>query len=167
MTFVGPITTLRRAQPSHTPWTPHAYQLRASAFLQQQAAAALWMDPGLGKTSVVLDAFTNLLRAGVARRMLVIAPKRVCETVWRQEAQKWSDFNGLKFTYLHGPKKAERLNDASHVFLINPEGVPWLCSVYAGQPLPFDTVVIDELTKFKNSQSERHKSLRPRIHRRR
>jgi hypothetical protein len=43
--------------------------------------------------------------------------------------------------------------------------VKWLAAQFLGRDLPFDIVVIDELTKFKNSQSDRSKALRPRLKR--
>lgn len=95
--------------------------------------------------------------------MLVVAPLRVCQTVWRQEGQRWTEFRDLRFSLLHGPKKAERLRDDADVWLINPEGVAWLAKQKFGMALPWDTVVIDELTKFKNHGAERHKALRPRL----
>ena len=99
--------------------------------------------------------------------MLVIAPLRVCRHVWRQEAKKWSQFNHLRFAFLHGAKKEQALRDgldgATDVFLINPEGVRWLCNLFFGRQLPFDVVCIDELTRFKNSRSDRFKALAPRI----
>lgn len=95
--------------------------------------------------------------------MLVIAPLRVCRQTWRQEAAKWEDFKDLKFSLLHGDKKEERLKDDADIWLINPEGVPWLADRYFGRSLPWDIVCIDELTKFKNSQSDRSKKLRPRL----
>lgn len=131
--------------------------------MQEQNVAALFLDPGLGKTSIVLDAFSRLKAAGMASRMLVVAPLRVCQTVWRQEGQRWTEFRDLRFSLLHGPKKAERLRDDADVWLINPEGVAWLAKQKFGMALPWDTVVIDELTKFKNHGAERHKALRPRL----
>jgi hypothetical protein len=95
--------------------------------------------------------------------MLVIAPLRVCRQTWRQEAAKWEQFKDLKFSLLHGPKKDDRLNDDADIWLINPEGVDWLANKYFGRNLPFDVVCIDELTKFKNSASDRSKALRPRL----
>lgn len=111
----------------------------------------------------MLDAFTRLKADGVASRMLVVAPLRVCQTVWRQEGQKWTEFRDLRFSLLHGPKKADRLKDDADVWLINPEGIDWLCQQYFGRQLPFDTVTIDELTKFKNPAAKRSKVLRKRI----
>lgn len=161
--FRSAITATRRAAPSHQPWQPHDYQRRAVQFLIERGAAALFLDPGLGKTSIVLEAFSWLKRQGIAKRMLVVAPLRVCQTVWRQEGQKWTQFRDLRFSLLHGAKKDERLRDDADVWLINPEGVAWLCKPYLGRSLPFDTVVLDELTKFKNHGAERSKLLRPRL----
>ncbi len=129
----------------------------------KQHVAALFLDPGLGKTSIVLEAFCRLQNAGTAKTMLVVAPLRVCQTVWRQEGQKWTQFRHLRFSLLHGAKKEERLKDASDIWLINPEGVMWLAKQFFGRPLPWDIVTIDELTKFKNHQAERSKALAPRI----
>ena len=160
---IGATMQTRRAPSSHRPWKPHGYQQRAVQFLLGANAAALWMSPGMGKTSCVLAAFAELLSRSSARRALVIAPLRVCQTVWRQEAAKWSELRHLRFSLLHGAKKVDRLKDDADIWLINPEGVQWLCAMYAGRSLPFDTLVVDELTKFKNSQAERHKAIRPRL----
>lgn len=160
MTFASLTTSTRRAKPSHEPWQAHAYQRRASEFLRGQGAAALFLDPGLGKTSIVLDAFNRLKQAGIARKMLVVAPLRVCQTVWRQEAQKWTEFRDLRISLLHGDKKADRLKDDADVWLINPEGVKWLRDKMLGHGFPFDTVVLDELTKFKNHSADRSKFIR-------
>ena len=96
--------------------------------------------------------------------MLVVAPLRVCRQVWRQEAAKWTQFSGLTFTLLHGAKKDAALRaPPTDIYLINPEGMEWLCKQYPGRSLPFDVVTIDELTKFQNSQAIRSKVTRPRL----
>lgn len=167
MTWLSSTASTRRARPSHQPFSEqaHAYQRRAVEHLTNNAVAALFLDPGLGKTGIVLEAFRRLKESCIAKRMLVVAPLRVCQTVWRQEGQKWTEFRDLRFSLLHGPKKAERLKDDADVWLINPEGVDWLCQQFEGKALPWDTVVIDELTKFKNPQAKRSKALRRRIER--
>lgn len=137
--------------------------LRAVEHLKARYSAGLALDPGLRKTSITLKAFCDLQAAAQAETMLVIAPLRVCRMVWRQEGAKWTQFKHLKFSLLHGPKKAERLKDKADVFLINPEGIEWLAEQFFGRSLPFDIVTIDELTKFKNPQAGRSKKLRPRL----
>lgn len=159
----GATVSMRRVQPSHQPWTPEPYMLRGVHHLETHRAGGLALDPGMRKTSITLAAFCNLMADGQARTMLVIAPLRVCRMVWRQEGAKWSQFRHLRFSLLHGKKKAERLKDDADIWLINPEGVAWLAKQYFGRSLPFDVVTIDELTKFKNSQAERVKTLRPRL----
>lgn len=153
----------RRALPSHMPWIPLPYMERGVHHLMTHRSGGLALDPGLRKTSITLAAFKLLRAKGVVRTMLVIAPLRVCRLVWRQEGAKWSDFRDLKFSLVHGSKKEAALKPGADVYLINPEGVAWLCKKFFGRALPFDVVTIDELTKFKNSQSERVKALRPRL----
>lgn len=162
MNFALPMST-RRVAPKYLPWAPHAYQLRAVDFLLGQNAAALFLDPGLGKTSIVLEAFRRMQANGTAHKMLVVAPLRVVQTVWEQEAAKWEEFRHFRFSVLHGPKKKERLRDDADIWLINPEGCQWLADQFFGRALPFDTVVIDELTKFKNYKAVRAKVLRPKL----
>jgi superfamily II DNA or RNA helicase len=144
-------------------WEPRDYQARAVDHLLTHACAALFISVGLGKTAITLEAFRRLKEQGVAKRMLVVAPLRVVQSVWRQEGQKWEQFRDLTFCVLHGPKKGKALLQQADIFLINPEGVEWLAHQYDGCPLPFDTVVIDELPKFKNARSKRSKALRPRL----
>lgn len=160
----GTTAKMRRVKPSYELWKPHMYQEKATDFLCERGSAALFLDPGLGKTSITLNAFCRLQDAGrVKQPMLVVAPLRVCQLVWEQEGQRWEQFRHLTFTLLHGPRKKAKLQEKSDVFLINPEGVPWLVDQFWGKRLPFSVVTIDELTRFKNSQALRHKKLHPKL----
>ena len=124
----------------------------------QQSALGLFLDPGLGKTSIVLAAFKILKKAGYVNKLLIIAPVRPMYFVWPAEIEKWASFNGLTYTILHGKDKNDRLQDDVDVYLINPEGLKWLL----GKPNhpQWDAVAVDESTKFKNSQSQRFKLMR-------
>lgn len=159
----GQTASTRYVPPSWKHWDPLPYMLRATEWLINRHAAGLPLKPGGRKTSITLNAFRTLQRSNRAQSMLIIAPLRVCRQTWRQEAAKWEQFKDLKFALLHGDKKEERLKEDADVWLINPEGVPWLCQRFLGRSLPFDVVCIDELTKFKNSQAERFKALLPRL----
>lgn len=150
------------------PFAPHNYQKKAIKFLLEHAAAALLLDPGLGKTAITLAAFKLLQKQKVARKMLVIAPLRVCYLVWPAEAAGWADFAHFKVAILHGKGKEEALNSDADIYVINPEGLEWL--VYGGKgkafdrrrwnKFGFDTLAIDELTKFKHSKGVRFKALK-------
>lgn len=149
-------------------WSPHDYQRKAVKWLLEHGAAALFLDPGLGKTSITLAAFSFLKKKGVANKALVIAPLRVAHQVWPAEAAQWADFAHLRVVVLHGPKKEQLLNEDADIYVINPEGLEWL--VYGNgkrtfdsrrwRNLGFDTLVIDELTKFKHSKGVRFKALK-------
>ncbi len=159
------------------PWRPHAYQKKAAKWLVSNGAAALFLDPGLGKTSITLAAFSVLKKQGLAKRALVIAPLRVCHSVWPNEVTKWSDFSGLRVVVLHGPEKERALAADADLYVINPEGLPWLLKPKAktnswGQTTKeidvkgfkahgFDTLIVDELSKFKHTQTQRFKLLKP------
>lgn len=151
---------------NHQEWIPHGYQSRSVSHLIEHGAAALFLDPGLGKTAIVLEAFRQLKEAGMVNRMLVVAPLRVCQLVWEQEGRKWTQFRDLTFTLLHGPKKSERLREQTDIHLMNPEGVAWFYKEFYGRTdLPYDIVTIDELSKFKNSRAARSKQLRGKLSR--
>lgn len=153
---------------SPVPWLPLPYMKKAVKWLLEHACAALFLDPGLRKTSITLAAFSFLKKKKVARKMLVIAPLKACYRVWPPEIAKWKDFSHLKVVVLHGPKKAALLESDADVYCINPEGLEWL--IYGGKgqtfnmrrwkALGFDTLAIDELTKFKHTKGVRFKALK-------
>lgn len=159
---------MKRSIASLKKWSPHGYQKKAVKFLLEHGAAALFLDPGLGKTSITLAAFSFLKKKGVANKMLVIAPLRVARQVWPAEVAQWADFAHLKVVVLHGPKKDQLLEEDADVYVINPEGLEWLVygkgnatfSAKRWRAFGFDTLAIDELTKFKHSKGVRFKALK-------
>lgn len=144
-----------------TAWTPHNYQTDAIKFLLEHAGAGLFLDPGLGKTSVVLGAIKILKRKGLLDRVLIIAPLRVCYSVWPGEIEKWLDFNELTIEILHGPNKDKALRRKADIYIINPEGLEWLVSEGRAKDLGADTLVIDESSGFKHTKTRRFKNLKP------
>lgn len=101
------------------------------------------------------------MRLGFVKRVLVVGPKNVILTAWPGELNKWADFAELKYVILHGKDKDARLMQDAQIYLINPEGLSWLFAS-ANRPA-FDMLVIDESTKFKDSQTQRFKLLRKHI----
>lgn len=96
-------------------------------------------------------------------RVLIIAPKRVAEDTWTTEADKWDHLRGvLKISRVIGSreKRVAALRKPADIYVINRENVPWLVELYQSQGWPFDMVVVDELSSFKSSQSQRFKALR-------
>ena len=145
------------------PWNPLPYMKLAVKFLLEHGAAGLFLDPGLGKTSIALMAFLVLLREKLAVRMLVVTPLRPAYLVWPLEVLKWLEFAGLRVIVLHGKTKRAELLKAgvADVYVINPEGLPWLMRQHGVISSGFfDVLCVDESSKFKNTQAERFKLLK-------
>lgn len=124
-------------------------------------AAALWADPGLGKTSIVLEAFRQIKEAGDAQRMLVVAPLLPATEVWPYEVRKWTQFRHFNVTLLHGANKLRQLlaADKADITVTNYESLLWLQKNTSRMP-HYDIVAYDEITKLKNPRSQRSKAAR-------
>ena len=135
---------------------PHTYQFEGIATIIQTRFLALFLDPGLGKTSIVLRAFLTLRKQRKIKAMLVIAPLRVCHSVWPKEVRKWSFSQGFKVRILHGFNKSFELKQDADIYIINPEGLKWLLKtgLRGKRNWPFDMLVVDESSRFKNHESK-------------
>lgn len=143
-------------------WKPHSYQRTAISFLLANPVGGLFLDPGLGKTSISLAAMKILRNALRVKGVLLIAPLRVIYSVWPQEIAKWSNFKDTKYTILHEGNRHTIWSTNSDIYAINPEGLEWLHDelldkLTKGRSCPFNILWIDESTKFKNHESQRFK----------
>ena len=139
----------------------HAYQRKAVSFVLNERRCMLALDMGLGKSVSTLTAISDMIDSFTASKVLVIAPLRVANSVWAQEALLWGHLQHLRVSVCTGGDKARRAALAldADVYVINRENVPWLVDNY-GKKWPFDVVVIDESSSFKNPSSKRFKALR-------
>ena len=156
----NPFSNALKAQP----WAPHPYQKKALKFLLGHGGAGLFLDPGLGKTSIGLAGLKVLKKEGMLRAALIVAPLRVCFSVWPKEIKKWADFNGLTYVILHGKNKEELLEEKADIYLINPEGLQWLMDeehLKRFKKLNVCTLIVDESSKFKKTSTQRFKILKP------
>ena len=130
------------------------YQDLAADFLYATDRAMMLAPVGAGKTATALVAMQAMIHDGHVRRFLVLAPKRVCESVWPVEAPKWSK---LTVAVAVGTPAARSwaINSTAQVVVTNYDNLQWL----ATQDLNFDGVVFDELTKLKNPSGKRFKAL--------
>lgn len=140
---------------------PHDYQQYAIEFIKNNEVAAIFLDMGLGKTSITLTALNDLLFDSFdVSRVLVISPLRVARDTWPAEIKKWDHLKHLRYSVAVGTE-AERiaaLKANVEIYIINRENVDWLVNK-SRIPFEFDMVVIDELSSFKSHQSKRFKSL--------
>lgn len=141
---------------------PHSYQKYAADRIVSDPYLGLFLDMGLGKTVITLTAVNELrYNRWEVSRCLVIAPKKVAEATWSKEAEKWDHLRHMKIIPVLGSaqKRIRALDTPGDVWVINRENVPWLVDYYR-QDWPFDMVVLDESSSFKNSRSKRFRSLK-------
>ncbi|MCM0760277.1 DEAD/DEAH box helicase [Sporomusa sphaeroides DSM 2875] len=142
-------------------FVPHAYQRYCIMRLLADPALGLLLDMGLGKTVITLTAVNDLKynRFAVCK-VLVVAPKKVAEATWSKEAKKWDHLQMLRIVPVLGSqsKRIKALNTPADVWVINRENIPWLVEYYRNA-WPFDMVILDEFSSFKNHQAKRFKAL--------
>lgn len=135
-----------------------------SNLIQSQDYFWIWASAE-SKTVITLSAIRDLmLDTCEVSKALVIAPLRVARDTWPAEAGKWDHLEDIDVSVIVGDKKTRiaALNHPAMVYVINRENVKFLVEYYEKNGLrwDFDIVIIDELSSFKNHQSQRFKWLR-------
>lgn len=161
-------------------WKPLPYMKQGVEWLLANSCAGLIFKPGMKKTSITLKALTILKKMGVMKKALVLAPVRVASITWPGEIEKWKEFNDFRYVFLHGEEKDfdTLARDDYDIALINYEGLAWLFEQYRTKSKTpgklgklryrykeflgagFDTLVVDESSKFRNSRTNRFKALK-------
>jgi len=120
-----------------------------------------FLDMGLGKTVATLFGIKELFETKQIKRVLIVAPKKVAETVWTDEIAKWDGLGHLRTSKILGLEKDRRkaLATPADIYIINRENVVWLVALL-GSNWNFDMLVIDELSSFKSHKSQRFKALK-------
>lgn len=146
-------------------YKPHDYQKRATELVIKIPKIGLFLDMGLGKTVITMTAIQELMydRFEVTK-VLVIAPKRVAEDTWTREHAKWDHLRELRISKVLGneQQRIHALKEEADIYVIGRDNVIWLINYYQGlrKGWPFDMIVIDELSSFKNPQAKRFRALR-------
>lgn len=143
-------------------FVPHSYQRYAIERILQDNSLGLFLDMGLGKTVITLTAINDLkFNRWAVSRCLVVAPKKVAEATWSHEAEKWDHLRHLKIVPVLGSlkKRVQALHTPGDIWVINRENIPWLVEYFRNN-WPFDMVVLDESSSFKNPQSKRFKAMK-------
>jgi SNF2 family DNA or RNA helicase len=131
------------------------YQDEAADFLYERDRAMILAPVGAGKTAITLTAMQAMLANGVAKRFLVLAPKRVCTDVWPVEQPKWAPATPVAVAVGTPKERLAALRSKAQIVVSNYDNIQWL----AEQALDFDGIVFDELTRLKNPSGTRFKAL--------
>ena len=137
---------------------PHPYQTDAIRWVLEHPRCALFLDMGLGKTVSTLTAICQLMDEGELATTLVVAPKKVAESTWSAECAKWDHLRHLRVSKVMGTTKqrAEALAADADIYVVGRDSLVWM-ETHLKRRFPFDALVLDELTSFKNPQAQRFK----------
>jgi hypothetical protein len=132
---------------------PHQHQQIGTQFMLDHPRCMVIADPGLGKTGMALSLLGALKLVGSNFfPALILAPKRVADVVWTNEAKKWSTFQDLSVVQITGTEK-QRLKvlkePRSDIYVCNYELVEWLVSLWPQEKWPYKIVVADECSRLK------------------
>lgn len=135
------------------------YQRACIEFAKSTVKCGLFLDMGLGKTAITLTVVSDFIDNLFCINILVIAPLRVANTVWKQESQLWKHLKHLDIGICTGtsPERKAVLKKHHRITIINRENIPWLCE---NTKWIWDMVVIDESSSFKNHSRQRFKHLK-------
>ena len=137
---------------------PHRYQSAAIDWMVEQPFAGVFADPGLGKTVITLSALKRLNGQHKTRSVLLVAPLRTLYSVWPNEIAKWDHLRSTPWHNHHADRKADPFAPGLHG--VNPELLPSMLTGLQGLARwPFDTLVVDESSKFKSPSGKRFKAL--------
>jgi SNF2 family DNA or RNA helicase len=135
-------------------YIPRPYQRLMIAHALRNPRCALWAGMGTGKTSATLFALDFVRRVYGQSPALVIAPLRVAQSTWPDEAKKWAGLEDLSVSVIVGSAKQRRaaLLAKASVYTINFENIPWLIEELGrlGCTWPFRVIVVDESTRLKS-----------------
>jgi len=143
-------------------FVPYPYQQYCIDSIIYNRAVGLFLDMGLGKTVITLTAIHELrYNRWEVVKPLIIAPKKVAEATWTAEAKKWEHLQMMRVVPVLGTEqqRLRALAFPADVYVINRENVQWLVEHFKNS-WPFDMVVLDESSSFKNSRSKRFKFLK-------
>lgn len=115
----------------------------------------------MGKTVTTLTAIRELkYNRFLVRKVLIIAPKKVAEGTWTKEKDKWDHTKFFRVSQVLGSqaKRIRALNTPADLYIVNRENIVWLVDYYRNS-WPFDMVVVDESSSFKNHSAKRFKAL--------
>ncbi len=140
-------------------YTPYDYQKYITRRIIESKRLLVSVDMGLGKTSSTLAAIVKLMYEQFSvNKVLVISKKAISKLTWKEEVEKWDEFRDLRISCAVGNpnKRKQALERNADIYTINVENVRWLLDFYKErQTWPYDMLVIDESSMFKNRKTKK------------
>ena len=110
------------------------YQRAAIRFIKETKRCALFVDPGLGKTSTTLTTLLDLAESMDCGRTLVVAPPQVAKKTWHKEIAAWAHLKDISYVIIRGTPKqrAKLLQRKVTLHIMSMELLPWLLRELGG-----------------------------------
>lgn len=154
---------------------PH--QLEALEFLRKNDRGALFMEMATQKTiTMLLHLYDLIYKNAGASKVLIVAPEKVARLTWVDEITKWKNLEGMRYSLVMGTptQRLKALQVDAEIYILSVGSIAWLLDLYVKRKtnkhgmltynytgsLPFDVLVIDESSQFKDQGSIRFKKLR-------
>lgn len=163
-------------QPTELFQTPNGatlrpYQQQMVDFAKDREGTGWFVDMGLGKTLSALALIDYWMKRGdlnPERPICIVAPIMVAIDTWSRECEKWGYDWDIKRNIRLTPKKRETLlsslllpQEKPTLFLTNPDQLNPVRNYFFSRnmPLPFESLIIDELSLFKSPTAKRNKEI--------
>lgn len=140
----------------------HAYQIHAVKHVIREPFSALFLDMGLGKTIITLTAVNHLIQTLDVSKVLIVGTKKIVESVWDAQAKEWEHVKHLRFSKISGTadKRRKAMKADADIYLVSRDNLSWLIGEYGGKYMPYEMLVVDELSSFKSHDSQRFKAIK-------
>ena len=136
-------------------------QLAAIDWIFNKKRCGLFLGMGVGKTGLVLTALQDLAQDLLAVRPLIIGTKLIAEKTWPDEVASWEHTKGFHLEVIKGTPKQrlKRMHTPADAHVISVDNLVWLIDQW-GKDWPYDAVIVDESSMFKDPTSNRFKKLK-------
>ncbi len=146
---------------SHYKWTgkfkPFDHQKETAAFLTMNDKAFCFNEQGTGKTASVIWAVDYMLREKALKRVLIICPLSIMKSAWQEDLFKFAMHRSCSVAHGSSKQRTKVLQGNSEFVVINFDGLGVVeDDIIAGG---FDLIVVDEANAYKNTQTNRWKTL--------
>ena len=141
----------------HTTPPPFRVQKITAALMTMNSRAYVLNEMGTGKTRSAMYAIDYLLREGVIKNVLIVAPLSTLSPVWDREVFEF--FGHLSATVLHGTrsKRIKATREKHQVYIINHDGISTVLPELLEKQ--FDAILIDEVGAYRNKSTRRWKDM--------
>lgn len=139
-------------------YKPMSHQKETASFLTLHQRGFCFNEQGTGKTASAIWAADYLLEKGVINRVLVICPLSIMQPAWQADLFKFAVHRSVNVAYGDRTKRKQIINGIAEFVIINFDGVGIVKEEIKNGG--FDLIIVDEANAYKNSRTERFKTLK-------